>query len=200
MEGVWIDDAVADIESNGKILVCLSNGTPEGVTLPRRTLLAKATSIPGERVNATSVQDWLDEPHSVNTCQNINIGQTTGAQKNDQTMEHQKRRAERILRLIDRTAMTTDQQRLVQRLVYQHPTCFALEGEILTATPLTEFRLPTGDAPPVRKRPYRIPECHKKVLKDIIEQQLKAGIIAPSNSDWAAPVILSLRRTPASTG
>ena len=121
-EGVWVDDAVADIESNGKILVCLSNGTPEGVTLPRKTLLAKATSMPEERVNAISVQDWLDEPHNIITCQNINAGHTVSTERNDHATERGKRRSERILRLIDRTAMTTDQQRLVQRLVYQNPT------------------------------------------------------------------------------
>ena len=86
--------------------------------------------------------------------------------------------------------MTASQRQTLEELVYQNPGCFALDGEPLLTTPLTQFRLHTGDAQPVRKRAYRIPECCKTVLKQIIDKQLEEGIIAPSRSEWSAPIIL----------
>ena len=47
-EGVWIEDAVADIEQDRRIIVGLVNSSPQGVTLQRRMYLAKATSISGK--------------------------------------------------------------------------------------------------------------------------------------------------------
>ena len=74
--------------------------------------------------------------------------------------------------------------------MHQKPGCFALNGELLSTTLLIQFRLHTGDAQPVRKRAYRTPNCHKTVLKQIIDKQLEEGIIAPSRSEWSAPIIL----------
>ena len=53
-----------------------------------------------------------------------------------------------------------------------------------------QFRLNTGAARPVQKRAYRIPECHKNILRQIINKQLEEGIITPSRSEWSAPIIL----------
>ena len=32
-DGVWIEDAVADIEQDGRIIICLINSSPQGLTL-----------------------------------------------------------------------------------------------------------------------------------------------------------------------
>ena len=86
--------------------------------------------------------------------------------------------------------MTASQRQTLEELVYQNPGCFALDGEPLSITPLTQFRLHTGDARPIQKRAYRIPECHKNILRQIIDKQLEEGIITPSRSEWSAPIIL----------
>ena len=65
-DGVWIEDTVADIEQDGRIIVGLDNSSPQGVTLRRRTYLAKATSVSGKRVNALTVREWLEDTVSCN--------------------------------------------------------------------------------------------------------------------------------------
>ena len=86
--------------------------------------------------------------------------------------------------------MTTSQLQTLEDLVYQNPGCFALDREPLSITPLTQFGLHTEDAQTIQKWAYRIPECHKTVLREIIDKQLDEGIITPSRSEWSAPIIL----------
>lgn len=57
-------------------------------------------------------------------------------------------------------------------------------------TTTTEHKVPTGETPPIRQRPYRIPHAYKdEVLKEL--QAMKdARIIEPSDSEWSAPMVI----------
>lgn len=48
----------------------------------------------------------------------------------------------------------------------------------------------TGDALPIKQRPYRLPIYKRKEVEDQIADMLDQGIITPSNSPWAAPIVL----------
>ena len=84
---------------------------------------------------------------------------------------------------------------ILDTLIKEHPESFALEGEPLSATPYTQYSIPTGDALPVRKRAYRIAECQKEPLRKIIAQLREEGVIRPSRSAWSAPVLLVAKKS-----
>ena len=105
-------------------------------------------------------------------------------------------RAGKIFQQIDSRTLSPAQRSLIQRLVNKCPNSFALEGEKLPATPLKQFTIPTGSAPPIRKRAYRIPECQKEPLKELIHKLKQEGIIQPSSSDWSAPLIMIPKKEP----
>ena len=192
--GIWVEDAVAPIDEDGKVLVCVGNANAYGVTLSRRTRVARVTSYQGERVNNLQVSDWIrhcvESNENVERCYRVSEADSNLKSQDGRTAQQQAKRATTILSLMDLSTLTKEQNQIVQRLVHQHPQSFGLEGEPLTATPLTQYRIPTGDALPIRKRPYRIPECHKKPLKKLLEVMLKEGVITPSRSEWSAPIIL----------
>ena len=48
----------------------------------------------------------------------------------------------------------------------------------------------TGDAHPVKQRPYRMPLEKRKVVEQQIREMLDAKVIRPSSSPWASPVVL----------
>ena len=54
-------------------------------------------------------------------------------------------------------------------------------------TTLVEHHVTTGDAKPVRLRPYRIPQAFQESVKQELAEMLKHGIIEPSTSSWAFP-------------
>jgi hypothetical protein len=46
------------------------------------------------------------------------------------------------------------------------------------------------DKKPIKQYPYRIPEAKRKEMKKEIDRMLELGVIEPSNSEFAAPVVL----------
>ena len=55
---------------------------------------------------------------------------------------------------------------------------------------MTEHKVDTGEAPPIRSPPYRIPQSLLKTVNDELRQMLELGIVRPSKSPWASPVVV----------
>ena len=57
-------------------------------------------------------------------------------------------------------------------------------------TSLVEHFIDTGNASPIRRPPYRVPHAYRDSVKAELDQMLESGIIEPSSSQWAAPLVL----------
>ena len=57
-------------------------------------------------------------------------------------------------------------------------------------TTLVQHDIPTGDAVPIRFPPYRLAHHSQEMLREEIRTLLDQGIIRPSKSPWAAPIVL----------
>ena len=58
------------------------------------------------------------------------------------------------------------------------------------STNITSHRIITGDAHPIRLPPYRLPQAYRESVQQEIQEMLAHGVIKPSNSDWAAPLVI----------
>lgn len=67
---------------------------------------------------------------------------------------------------------------------------FAKSTDDLGHTDLVQHRINTGTAAPTRQAPRRQPIGKRPVEKDEIERMLAKGVIEPSESSWASPVVL----------
>ena len=47
----------------------------------------------------------------------------------------------------------------------------------------------TGDHPPIRQQPYRTPVVQSQKLNELVADMGAQGIIQPSSSSWASPVV-----------
>ena len=57
-------------------------------------------------------------------------------------------------------------------------------------TDLVTHHIHTGDAKPIRQRPYPIPHAYREgVAKELAEME-ELGIISPSTSEWSSPIII----------
>ena len=59
-----------------------------------------------------------------------------------------------------------------------------------TSTPLVKRYIDTGNAKPIKQRAYRISHHQRKEIRKQVEEMLQNGIIKPSVSPWASPVVL----------
>lgn len=57
-------------------------------------------------------------------------------------------------------------------------------------TTITEHRISTGQAKPIRLPPYRIPYAYRDTVREELREMEKEGIIERSSSEWAAPIVL----------
>ena len=56
-------------------------------------------------------------------------------------------------------------------------------------TQLGEHEIITGTAKPIRLPPYRLPQAYRSQVQKELQEMQDEGIIEPSSSEWAAPII-----------
>ena len=76
------------------------------------------------------------------------------------------------------------------QFLMDHHTVFSLEDNERGETNLVQLEIDTGDAQPRRQHPRRLPYVAKQEVARQLQTMQEAGIIQPSISPWASPVVL----------
>ena len=83
-----------------------------------------------------------------------------------------------------------EERKAIRKLLRDYADVFSKSEFDLGRTHLIEHRIDTGDAAPVKLPPRRTPialaEAERKTLQSLWEK----GVIEPSTSPWAAPLVL----------
>ena len=77
-----------------------------------------------------------------------------------------------------------------RQILLDHLDAFSFPGEPLGHFTEFEFEIDTGQARPVKQKPYRLAYAHREFVEKTIKDLLAQGIIRPSLSEWAAPLLL----------
>ena len=83
----------------------------------------------------------------------------------------------------------------IERCVNENEDLFAAKGEDLGCHPEIAVRIET-EGLPIKRRPYRLALSKRKALDDKLDDLLKQGVIVPSASPWASPVVLVDKKDP----
>ena len=97
-----------------------------------------------------------------------------------------------VLKLIEdiEVPLSQEDKQQVENLLRQNLSIFALEGQPLGHTEMVQHDILTNTEIPI-KQPVRRPPFHLRDEADkAVEKMLKDGVIEPSNSPWASPVVL----------
>ena len=78
----------------------------------------------------------------------------------------------------------------LKELILEFNDVFALDDTELGCTNLVEHTIDTGDHAPIRQQPYRTPVVRRQQMDEMVTAMQKQGIVEPSSSPWASPVIL----------
>ncbi|GFX77141.1 retrovirus-related Pol polyprotein from transposon 412 [Trichonephila clavipes] len=72
---------------------------------------------------------------------------------------------------------------------FQSLSLFSKTSEDFGRTRLTKHRIDTGDHPPIKQHPRRLPFAKQEEVQKLIKD-MKDNVIEPSSSPWASPIIL----------
>lgn len=78
----------------------------------------------------------------------------------------------------------------LKKLLHQYSFLVAHSDKELGSTDLVKLKINTGDHPPIRQRPYRIPLAKQGEINDQLGEMLAARVIRPSTSPWASPLVM----------
>ncbi|CAG2204440.1 unnamed protein product [Mytilus edulis] len=83
-----------------------------------------------------------------------------------------------------------DQKEKFRDLLIEYSDIFSKSSEDIGLTDLVEHTINTGNNPPVRQRPRRIPLARMKDAEAEIQKMVKQDIIEPSTSPWNSNIVL----------
>ncbi|UYV82421.1 hypothetical protein LAZ67_21002026 [Cordylochernes scorpioides] len=86
------------------------------------------------------------------------------------------------------------QQKKLNRLLCQYEDVFATSPNDVGRTNVTQHRIDTGGATPVKQLPRRLSMTRRDEVDKLIEEIAEQDVIEPSSSPWASRVVLVKRR------
>lgn len=81
-----------------------------------------------------------------------------------------------------------------KNLLLKHQNIFAKSKGDLGVTDIIKHQINTSDAVPIKQAARRLPITKRQVVKDEVDKMIKSGVIEPSTSPWASPVVLCTKK------
>lgn len=99
---------------------------------------------------------------------------------------------EHLKDLVERTKknLTELELKQVRQVLSQHSSSFREEGGPRGFTNLVSHEIDTGNSPPIRQPLRRVPATQRPLVEQEVQKMLNEGIIEPSCSPWASPIVL----------
>ena len=105
-----------------------------------------------------------------------------------QTLTDRQKRLKAELNLSQQTVeCNTEQSEKLESLLLNSVDVFALDDSELGQTCLIKHAINTGDHPPIKQQPRCAPFNQREKMTDHMQ---KRGVIQPSASAWASPIVI----------
>ena len=193
-----LDNADAVVQPDDKcVLLHVRNSSGCPVRLRKGEAVGRL--LPMEQIIKTSTEadDEIEDPRQEaesNTEGTLLAGTTLsesehplqqGTDKDAGRLEHLKDQ----LDLKHGTEVSSTEQEALGELLLQNNDVFALSNDELGTTDVTHS-IDTGDHPPIKQPPRRIPYALRQTLDEMVDDMLRQEVIQPTSSPWGSPVVL----------
>ena len=94
----------------------------------------------------------------------------------------------------DDCAVNDDEKRRIEEVLWEFRDVFSTGPCDLGKTDVVTHPIATGAAAPIKQAARRIPHAMRPVVEAQIQQMVESGVVRPSISPWASPVVLVRKR------
>ena len=165
--GVMIARALVEPEARS-IPLRLLNPRDEEVTISKGTVVAELESVAMEDLDVALVSE----------------GEGT-----EEPSEEQRHKLWEMVERSEQSLTQVEKERLFALLLEYHDI-FAMGSYDLGRTGRVKHKINTGMASPIRQAVRRIPQFQRQEARELLDGMLDRGVIQPSDSPWASPVVL----------
>ena len=95
---------------------------------------------------------------------------------------------------ITSTLLCREEKGLFAKLLIKYGSVFSRSSDDLGQTDRVKHRINTGSSAPIRQPPRRQPFGKREIERQEIAKMLEKGVIEPSNSPWASPIVLGTKK------
>lgn len=95
---------------------------------------------------------------------------------------------------LSKSVLTSEQKKQLMELLSKYKDVFASSAFDIGCLTHVEHTISTGDAPPIRQRPYRTEVINRSIVDAEVKKMLDAGVIQHSTSCWASPIVLAQKK------
>ena len=168
--GLSLVSSVGKVNANRQILAVVVNASGRDYTLPAYSVIGLAEVINEPEASISSVSENVesDDP-------------AKAASPPEPNPETKKAKLSHV---------PASRRQKLQEMIERNADLFAKNDCDLGLTDLVKAKIETGDHPPIKRAPYRLPFSQREMVQEHIENMLKAGIIEPSQSPWASPIVI----------
>ena len=178
--GIVVANGVADVQPGVPFSILVANLRNKTILVKKKTLLARAREHPTWiQRTAIPLELLLTGEVGTDTCENTETGTTANPEKQ---LEDQ-------IGNVDLSKFPTGLHDKARAILAKHQSMW--NGKLGTIE-TTEHRMELlPEHAPVWQAPYRMGHKEREFESAEIGKMLKDGIIRPSKSDWASPVVLA---------
>ena len=113
----------------------------------------------------------------------------------DSLSENDKRLSEILDALsLNSFSLLPSQQEQLQELIAKFQTLFTLHSFELGCTDVVQHSIDTDGHPPIKQCARRVPFALRSTIDRLVDEMLQQGVIKPSKSPWASPVVLVAKK------
>ena len=156
---------------NGRIPLRICNPFDTQVILKPKKYVGQAELIPDQKAILGVLQEDED------------IELMAGGESSETSLE------DVVESLLKEVEVSPEEKEEARSFLRQHHKAFSIHGELGRYTK-HPFSINTGNAKPIRQMPRPVPFHRKAEVDKQLDEMLEKGIIEPSDSEWASPILM----------
>ena len=186
------------LDLSGKTLIMEPDKTSEDVACARSLVQAEDGRIPVRICNPFSNSVVLHRGMNLGNAEVLpeNCPIVAVAQEGEEDIALMSaeapscRTVEEVMSEMSNEAELSDaEKKMLKEFLTEYSQAFSVNGEIGRYSKHL-FSIDTGDARPIRQMPRPVPHHQKAEVDRQLDDMLKKGIIKPSTSEWASPILM----------
>ena len=167
----------------------------EGLTSPTLPIMvARMLAIPQDQsvvvrvVNTDVLPVTVYKNSKIGTAELVNESEICNTSVGDDNHNRTSMTGDMLLSLPDDISAVQREQFLA--LLSKYSDIIAKDNDDLGNTTVMKHCIDTGNAVPIRQQPRRVPLPRRDSVRKLLDEMLAKGIISPSKSPWASPIVL----------